>query len=131
MLETLELKTLLEEVEKEKRLWSTYSFEPPEWWKHFTGEDNRLPSESEVGQTKKPSFPDLENKTLKSLDDLFKREPSQKSSFLSALELKEEQRKKDMELERGLNESELAVLASSLESLIATCRLYQQARSHR
>lgn len=122
----VELKNLLEEVKREKKLWSNYSFDPPEWWKRLTGEEAWSPHLSEFGQTRTSSLLDLENG---SLGEMLK-EPSQKNPFLNALELKEAQRQQDMELERRLNESELALIVSSLEVLITHQMGYGQARSH-
>lgn len=99
-----QLKKLLENVEKERRLWSDFKLRLPELWKNLPGADS-WPS-TRPAQKKRPSH------------------------SLNPVELRLEQEEKDRELERKLKESALAEIVSELDSLIASVHQYESALSN-
>ena len=101
-----ELKNLLEEVKRERRLWSNEPFDLLEWLKTLPGADSWLSTKSESTEKRRPSPP------------------------LNAVELRLEQEQEERELERKLKGDNLALITSSLGSLISTIKLYESTRSH-
>lgn len=101
-----ELKNLLVEVEREKRLWSSKPFELPEWWKSLTEAESRLPTKPESTEKRRPS------------------------STLNAVELGWEGKQRAKALEMKLKEIVLAGIVSSLGLLISTRKLYESTRSN-
>lgn len=101
-----ELKNLLDEVERERRLWSSKPFGLPEWWKGLTEAENRLPTRPESTDKRRPS------------------------STLNAVELGWERKQRAKALEMELKEIALAGIVSSLGLLISTRKLYESTRSN-
>lgn len=100
-----ELKNLLEEMERARRLWSDKRFDLPEWWKSLPGADSWLSTKSESIEKRRPSTP------------------------LNAVELRLELEQKDRERERKLIEEDLAFIVSSLGLLISIRDLYESTLS--
>jgi hypothetical protein len=106
------LKNLLEEVERERRLWSDESFDHPdqssafpEWLKSRYGLQNLL-SPAELWLLHKP-------------------ESTEGRPSVNPVELRLKQKEEDRAIERKLKEGALALLVSSLGLLVSTRNLYE------
>jgi len=123
-----ELKNLLEEVERERRLWSDEPselpdkpFELPECLKRYSGTESLL-SPAERWLSRMHQLESTEGRPLSSLERILKQKTEK-------LELAAKQYMERMAIERSLKASALGLIVSSLGLLISTRNLYESTRS--